>query len=115
MWVCVSVCIGQSMAVNKLSINLEKQKRKHVERLYCNRSRYKSNAFCGVEVIMHGCVYMTLFIVYVRWLVSGSSILSHSHPLLPFYGFVHDLNRCGLSIVIRCATCIHELCCVSIV
>ena len=43
-------------------------------------------------------------------LVSGSIILSHSHPLLLFYGCVHYLNRCGLSVVMCYYMYIHMLC-----
>ena len=34
---------------------------------------------------------MGVYVCVGGWSVCGSSILSHSHPLLSFYGFVHYL------------------------
>ena len=54
------------------------------------------------------CMTLLLFV-----LVSGSIVLSHSHPLLLFYSFVHYLSKCGLSILM-CYLYIHVLYCVII-
>ena len=78
---CVCVFISQW----QLILNLEKGRRGEVTRLYYNRTGSKSNAFCGVEV------NMGVYVCVGGWSVCGSSILSHSHPLLSFYGFVHYL------------------------